>query len=440
MAKFNSRERVTYEELSKFIPPLKFEIPIELQSTFVRNSDFYDYLLNINQEIVINLLPYLDEKYKKYIVKYIPISYVPHMDGYSVSLSPMQFINNLLVILGNKYNVDLEDYKLPFYNLDDDNERKIFKTSVVNRVAHIKKSINNEDMNKTLDHLSSNIDELLKIRDFDLSTLVSNCVEIKTLLFYLVYSSLRQLEKTNNSIYSVLPMTYMNDVYKPDALQFPKHVFVRPSAYKLGIGDFVREYNNLYMQNSRIFNYITTDNLGVNTYIGNFELLPSGEVEKKLKDYAERHRIGSNIDYAKYYRLFNTKMNYYFHTDVKHILMGNMGLDGYFAFVYGNEYIVSDKFYNSLLVPDYRRSILTHEEGLYALPSDRLDVIAMNKQKIKQEKIIDTRIKKYNHDPNNNWINRVNKIIEGANVSTATFEDKIVDLENKGILTLRKKI
>ena len=60
----------------------------------------------------------------------------------------------------------------------------------------------------------------------------------------------------------------------------------------------------------------------------------------------------------------------------------------------------------------------------------------MNKQKIKKEKQQDARIKKINHDPKNTWIDRVNNIIEGANVSSAIFTEK---LEEKGILTLRKK-
>ncbi len=63
----------------------------------------------------------------------------------------------------------------------------------------------------------------------------------------------------------------------------------------------------------------------------------------------------------------------------------------------------------------------------------------MNKQKIKKEKQQDARIKKINHDPKNTWIDRVNNIIEGANVSSAIFTEKLKELEEKGILTLRKK-
>ena len=440
MSKFKSRERVTYEELSHFIQPLKMEIPINLQTPFVRNSSFNLYLREINKEIVETLFTGMDDKKKEYLKRAIPISYVPHIEGYSVSLSPIQFVNNALRVIGRTNNVNLNDYLLPFYNLDDERELKVFKTAVKNRIFHIKKSIINENLSKDLNILNSNLEEIIKIKDFDLSEMVNNCIEIKTLLFYIVYYSLRKLQETNNPIYSVLPSTYVEEVYKPDALQFPKHVYLDSYNYRYGIASFIEEYNRLYTTNRGLFNHFVTDNLGVNTYVGNFELLPSGEVEKTLKEEAVKQKYRRDIDYSKYYKLFKTKIDYYFHTDIKHILVGNMGLEGYYAFVYGNEYIVSDKFYNSLLVPDYKRSILTHEEGLYALPSDRLDILAMDKQKIKEEKKTDTRIKKHNHDQNNNWINKVNAIIEGANVSTTIFTNELVELENKGILTLSKKI
>ena len=72
--------------------------------------------------------------------------------------------------------------------------------------------------------------------------------------------------------------------------------------------------------------------------------------------------------------------------------------------------------------------------AIYSIPSDRLEVIALDKQSIKEERTRDNRILKINHDHKYNWINKINNLIEKESNSICTFEEKISNLEELGLV------
>ncbi len=417
---FNSREQLTYEELTNFIEPLKITIDIPLyKGCKIVNDDCLKELFKIKLEVINNILPNISDTQKRDIAYNWNITYIPHKDGYTIGLSPISLINTIYKKLSLNNTVS-------FYNLDEDSDKEIFKNAILNYLNKVSTTYNKNYLLKpVLEDLKNNMDKLFAIKDIDLKPLLDKTMSYKNCLFYLVLSSMKELEKTAKTKYSILPKKYYEEVVIPDSLQWPRYLYIDKKIYSLQ--DFVDEYQFLLNNSPNLFNTSAIDKLGVNIYRGSFELLPSGNITRNTIQKIQKE---SNIDYDKYKKLYENKINYYFHTNFKSILMGTYGLKGYYGFAYNNDTIVADKLFNSPLT----KSILTHDEAIYTLPSDRLEVIALDKQSIKVEKSKDIRINKYNHDPKYNWINKINKIIESNSNSLCTFEEKIKELEEQGLV------
>jgi hypothetical protein len=156
-------------------------------------------------------------------------------------------------------------------------------------------------------------------------------------------------------------------------------------------------------------------------------------LEREVRDNIAFVRSNPNVDYDKYIKLFDVKMNYYMHSPyIKHI-QGKYGLNGYIGFSYKNDYLLFDKFYNSETIDPSKRTILTHGEAIYGLPADRLSVIKGTKQDIVEAKKVDDRIRKVNHTPNYSFINKLDGIIYGPNLSLKSF-DQVLEEEKKRML------
>ena len=421
---FIRRENLTYEELTNFLEPLKLTIDIPLyKGCKIVNDDCLKEIFKIKLEVINNILPSISDTQKRDIAYNWNITYIPHKEGYTIGLSPISLIDTI-------YKKLALNNKVSFYNLDEDSDKEIFKNSVLNYLNKASTTYNKNYLLKPIiEDLNSNMDKLFAIKDIDLKPLLDKTMSYKNCLFYLVLSSMKELEKTAKTKYSVLPKKYYEEVIIPDSLQWPRYISIDKQIYS--IQDFIEEYQFLMNNKPDLFNASAIDRLGVNIYRGSFELLPSGSITKST---IQKIKKESNINYEKYKKLYENKINYYFHTNFKSLLMGTYGLKGYYGFAYPNDTVVADKLFNNQLT----RTILTHDEAIYTLPSDRLEVIALDKQSIKTEKAKDDRINKYNHDPKYNWINKINRIIENDNNSLCTFEEKIKELEEQG-LVLRQK-
>lgn len=437
---FSSREYITYEELTNFIEPLKITIDIPLyKGCKIVNGNCLEQLHDIKIEVLNNLLPSLASNLKEELANSWHITYIPHKESYSLGLSPKSLVETILKKL---YIID---NKLPFYDLDEERDITFFKNAVLYRFKEINDSLTNnpskyvdlkdKKMRKVYynqafkpiyDDLKSNIDKLLEVKDINLQPLLDKTMVYKNCLFYITLASMKELERTSLPKYSVLPKTYYEKVISPDALQWPRFLFIDGKTYN--VHDFVDEYLELYKNKPNLFNELATDKLGVNIYKGSFEILPAGKINRNTVQSINKE--ASKTKNTKYEKLYQTKIDYYFHTNIKHLLVGTYGLKGYYGFAYHNDTVVADKLFNNPLT----NTILTHNEAIYTLPSDRLEVIALDKQTIKDERARDNRILKINHDPKYNWINKINDIIERESNSICTFEEKINDLEELGLV------
>ena len=157
----------------------------------------------------------------------------------------------------------------------------------------------------------------------------------------------------------------------------------------------------------------------------------SKQVEEYFKDAFDRGRAASNVDRKKWEELFYIKVNYYENSPKTAVLLGMYGIQGYVGFAYHNEYLLFDKFYNN----DKTKSILTHNEAIYGLPSDRFGLLCQTKQDILKERELDDRIKRVNHTKY--FTNRLDEIIRSENVSTSTLEEEIKKEKNNVLIRRR---
>ena len=350
------------------------------------------------------------------------ISYTPHRDKYDFRLNPIVFINNLFKGLGL-------NNEIPFIDLDDRYGLSCFDEFVYRNIKDILDNTEDEYVIYILENLVDNLKIVNELYYVDINSLIEETAIPKDILFTLAYKSLNDFIDTNNEVYKIFAYNYyhrishMKNTAYPHTLRTINSNYIWYDGYRQLYRDYIGEDYvpnvDKYKLNNR------------NVVIG-MDILRPGSIDKELTDIVHRVRSESNVDYDKFINLFEKKINFYKHSPYVNTVIGKYGLNGYMGFTYENEYLVFDKFYNSDTINPARRTILTHGEAIYALPSDRFGIIAKTKQDIIEEKEIDTRIKKLNH--NETFIKRIEPIIYGPNVSTSTFEEEIEKYKTKMLI------
>lgn len=415
--------KIPYEELTNFINPIEMTITIPFSSLGNIVGPFSDKHRALVNNIkgrysdLYSNFPFLKSSFKKMESRSLKplrnISYTPHLDGYDFRLHPVDITNSLFISLGYKHripfiNLDdklglryLRDYAYSYYNdilrREDDSLRKV----IVNELK--------DKYNKICDEYKEPVD----IRPY---------VMPKDTLFFLAYRSLDLYEKTEDTRYLIFAKEYYDNVSDMSTSDFPHMITRYLTNSRLWFSDYRKEYEeNVPKDLDLKEDKLELKNKGV--LIG-YEILKPGEVEKIITDTVKRTRAESNVDYKKYQNLFEQKMNFYLNKPCVRTIMGLYGLKGYMGFAYKNEYLVFDKFYNTDYENIKRTSILTHGEAIYALPSDRFSLLnGSTKQDIIEAKKTDTRIKKLNHT--DTFIPRVERIIDGPNVSKSTLDEEL---------------
>lgn len=421
---------IPYSELKNFIEPITLTIPIPLIDLKSiggnKKEEFYKKYKDILSNI-LKCMPKLNDSLKDYINNIAILSYTPHKEGYDFRINPINFINSVLITLGTK------NEKIPFFNLDDENSRKAFKEYAKRTINKVKE--NNLNRIEELEELSNNIDFIDSLYDTDIEKdiRVNNFILAKDALLYLSYSSLLEYSKTNKKEYLRIPYEYYNYVGHMKTSAFPHKIRVGYSNY-LWFEDF-----NTYYECAAGKDYIPVFNefsLENNTLLCGWEILKSGDKEETFKeasDAIKRSRNRQNDE--RNLKMFRMKTNFYQSSPFKTMIKGRFGLNGYIGFVYNNNYIVYDKFYNNDDLPSNKKTILSHPEAIYSIPSDLIVVTSYDKQKLAEIKKQDARIVKNNHTITGSFLTKIDSIIKGPDVSTKPFEE-VVKEDNK-LLILR---
>lgn len=425
--------KIPYEELTNFIEPIEMTLPIYIGSLRNLVNPYTDDTAKIRSYVekryldLYSKFPFLKSSFKSMNERRLkalrPISYTPHLEGYDFRFHPVDITNSLFYSLGY-------DKKIPFINLDDAVGTRYLKDYAFNYYEDILRKEPDPLKRTIVSELEDKYDKICE--EYKEPADIKPFILPKNTLFFLAYSSLDQYERTGDTRYLVLAKEYYDHVSKMDTSDFPHMINRQKTGSKVWYGDFRSEFEEKVPADTDF----STDKIKLrkNGVLLAFEILKPGEKEIVIADTIKRTRAASNVDYEKYQKLFEQKLDFYLKKPNMTTIMGKYGLNGYMGFAYDNEYLVFDKFYNTDYEDIRKRTILTHGEAIYALPSDRFDLIANStKQEIIEAKKDDTRIKKLNHTET--FIPRVEKIIDGPNVSTSTLEKEI---EKTKVLVLKK--
>ena len=421
---------IPYQELKYFIEPITVTIPIPLMDLKSIGGIKKDELYSVYNHAlgdILDKMPVLKERLKENLNHLAILSYTPHINGYDFRIHPINLINSILKVLG--FNEII-----PFFNLDDENERKVFKEYAKKNIEKLKKD---GIFLEELEELSSRISYINLLYDIDVENNLkkNNFILAKDALLYLSYSSLLEYQKTGKKEYLRIPYEYYNYIGHMKTSSFPHKIRVGESRL-LWFNDFMNHYEicpgKEYIP---IFNQYNLEN---NTLLCGWEILGSGEKETTFKRVAEAiKRTRNTQNNERNLKMFQMKTNFFESSPYLAMIKGLYGLNGYLGFVYKNDYIVYDKFYNNEDVADDKKTILSHPEAIYNIPSDRITVTSYNKQKLKEIKEKDKRIIKVNHTFSGSFINKIEEIIKGPNVSTEPFSS-VVEKESN-LLILRRK-
>lgn len=423
---------IPVDELSYFINPINISLEVNkesIENTFTNPMEVRDYINSFYKNIMDAYFPSMDDERKKRFIRYrATISYTPHTSGYDFRFNPIDFINELFEMM------EL-DYSIPFINLDNGlgmNYLKDYVRAYINdfkRDDALKQTSSYDKKLAIMEDLNKNLDEIVKMYYRSLDNTINAYVIPKDMLLYLALKSLSKYEDgtTKDEKYLVLPYEYYHHISHMNTTPYPHAI--QYNGQKRWFPEFRQYYVNACDPLYRVDDsqYILNDH----ELLLAWDILKPGMLERQIRDINQRVKAKPNVDYDKYLDLFEKKMNYYMNSPYINYIQGKYGLNGYIGFTYKNEYLLFDKFHNSDTIDPSKKTILTHGEAVFALPSDRFDIVKGDKQRVLDARKYDDRIIKVNHTPS--FTNRLDNIINGPNVSYATF-DQILKREKRKVL------
>ena len=404
---------IPYEELANFINPISINIDIPYSDILQISSNKEEIVKKISSyyRSILSHMPNIRNTIN--IRSLIKITYTSHTTGYDFRINPITFINDVLKSINLNYSI-------PRINLDSKQGKEYFKDYLRSYVKDVKRI--EPDKLPILEELQNNIDYLLNtVYDVSLDPYIGDDIIPKDALFYLAYTSLMLYEKTKDRKYTIMPYEYFKNVSHMGTSYYPHSLNIPNKFGKKWYTEFRYDYKEKLGEDYYIDDtpYLLNDS---EIYLA-WDILEPGMVDRIVTEMYHKGRAKSNVDYEKYQRLFEMKMNYYNNSGYNRNIIGKYGLLGYMGFTYPNEYLVFDKFHNSETKDPSKKTILTHGEAIYALPSDKFSIIGSDKQTVMEEKKEDPRIKKINH--NETFIKRLDPVVHGPNVSTSTFAEEV---------------
>ena len=422
---------IPYSELKNFIEPITVTIPIPVADLEYiggrKKEEFHAKYKKILCSILKSMPNITNKIGDRKIEEIALLSYTPHENGYDFRINPIDMINSIMLLLGVRE-------KIPFFNLDDEKSRLVFKEYTKRTVDRLKET--NINLSAEFDELSSNIDYIDSLYSLSIEADIrkNNFILAKDALLYLAYSSLISYSATQKKEYIRIPYEYYHYIGHMNTSAFPHKIRVGNSAF-VWFDNFMKYYETSVGKHYiPVFNEFSLEN---KECLCGWEILKSGGREETFEEASKIvSRLNTGKNDERNMKLFMMKTNFYQSSPYKVMIKGRFGLNGYIGFVYDNDYIVYDKLYNNEDVPNEKKTILSHPEAIYSIPSDRLIITTYNKQQIKDIKEQDPRIVKTNHTISGTFLRRIDDIIKGPNLSTKTFDEAVVEEKDK-VLILR---
>ena len=334
---------IPYSEIASFIQPVKANICIhacDFDNLAKGNSKIiYDNIMHIYQVMLKDVN--FDRLYqKKSLYSIINITYNAHSNGYDFRINPIDVVNSIYNYLGLESNI-------PYINLDSPHGIEYFKDYVRSYTTSIERTCESKAKIMIAKEVYASINTIIRYYQVDINELMQSVVIPKDVIFYIAYRNLRLYKQTNDKKYLIYPYEYYVNVSHMRTSAYPHKISINGSS--LWFGDFRKEFESLNVVEINDAPYLVTDN---EILIG-FDILKPGAAEQIMREAVQRNRAISNVDYEKYQKLFEVKMNYYMNSPYSKLISGAYGLSGYMGFSYSNEYLIFDKFHNSETINTY---------------------------------------------------------------------------------------
>ena len=409
---------VPYSELTNFINPIEFSLDVDKRAyrKIFKEEDKMHVRINMIYDDMFNrFIPNMSLSDRAYLKKYLTFSYTPHTNGYDFRINPVNFINQMFYLYG------IPD-RLDYFDLDNTSSREAFIKEAYTKLTDASKQL--DDRSNTLLDIRDNLYGIMDYYYLDINSAIKEEAIPKTMLFYLAYKSLLEYRGTDDLRYMVLPYEYYNTIGDMRKCDFP-HTVPFNDGITRWYDDFWRDYKRFYPDNEPIDD--KPYRLKPNVITIGIELVKPGHLHNIVEHNMEprNHR---EIDFDKYQRLLDRKIRCYESSGYDTCIRGELGLEGYIGFKYGNENIILDQLYQS--DDNGVRDLLIYPKAFYGLPSDRLSLITYTKPLMIAAKDKDPRIERHYHrDDSNSFERNVQRISTGPNVSISTFDEEIEKLK-----------
>lgn len=354
-------------------------------------------------------------------------------DGWKLQITPVSFFNSILREAGSSDIITHKDKDLiieKLNNLKDEISSKSNEEFFGDINYYLKKNMLYSNLNKNnyidfINYSLNNIDRILAIPNIESDKLNNNSLP-KDILYACSINALDIMGETNNSDLCVLPNYYYDRVSSVGRSAYAHKCFINGIGY-FGYNNFNDKYLSLKHNHPELFrrNNNLMDNV---TLLDTVALIRPGHAGDNRITVSEVTKRNSYQMSDEEIAAVKDKIDFFESSRYKTKVAGLNKFDGYFGYVYDNDYLVFVKFYSNK-----RESRSGYGNAIYVLPADLLGLSFSDKQHIINY------IKNSGDDRafriiqrSDNYKSRVNDVIEHENVSKVPFDDIIESYNKKG--------
>ena len=419
---------IGYNDMLCFMPKDTMEYPINRESYRGVFRNYNDATREIAYQNSLLLSQIFGNRFNdfKYSFRNAINPSLVYDDGWKLQITPVAFFNSILSEVGSDDVITHKDKDLiieKLNNLIDEISSKSDEEFFDGINYYLKKNMRYSNLNKNnyidfINYSIRNIDSILSIPNIESDKLNNNSLP-KDILYACSINALDIMESSNSSDLCVLPNYYYDRVSSIGRSAYPHKCYVNGTGY-FGYNCYNDKYSSLKQSRPHLFS--RTGNLMDNvTLLDTFALIRPGHDGDKRITVSEVTKRNSYQMSDEEIAAVKDKIDFFENTPYKTKVAGLNRFDGYFGYVYDNDYLVFVKFY-----ANKRESRGGRGNAIYVLPADLLDLSLSDKQHIinyiknsgddRAFRIIQ-RSEKYK--------DRVHDVIEHDNVSKTPFDDII---------------
>lgn len=390
------------------------------------------------------------------------LSYLTNDNSYYLGFDYKQIFTNVLSKLGVD-GVLLSSMKLPnkitnkeeFYSFIDTIERTINKDTIIKNELPFevtndgfikndlieKLSINLKDMLKSLVSVEHQIKKAIDAQTNEEKNLRNqhkalykskeNHINWKNLMYYTSIKAIDEFKYNNDLNYYRYAKNYYKNVSTNPKAEMPNGIYVDGDFYDCHYILFNKRFlairNHMFPEILIRLNIEDKDTITVRKVLKNGKGMKGAINPDNPKEYKK-------IDYSRINETLGRKIKFYqgLSGKVQGIINGLDTDTDYIGYVFDNNYVVFDKFYD--VSKDGTKAVPSYGAGVYVVTLDVLEDCERDRSKIRKYIRENHNYKafKFNHNDTDSYQEKIKKVSEYEDVSITKFKElKLKNYENK---------